>query len=106
MTTIATAADLGAAVRLRRRERNLTLAETAELAGVGVRFMSELENGKPTVRLSKVMDVMGALGLELRVGTVVQAKGEQPAPVSPVDDAFGLAGLMGEVKGILEEDAT
>jgi transcriptional regulator with XRE-family HTH domain len=33
---------------------------------VGVRFLSELENGKPTVRLDKLLRVLGALGIELR----------------------------------------
>lgn len=104
MTTVSNAADLGRAIRLRRRERELTLVETAELAGVGVRFMSELENGKPTVRLDKVMAVAGALGLELRIGVARKSSVEPVAAAAPEGDAFGLSGLMGEVDSFLEGD--
>lgn len=56
---------LGAAIRARRKQDGLTLAETAGLTDVGIRFLSELENGKPTVRLDKLLTVMKALGLAL-----------------------------------------
>ena len=64
---IRTAADLGTAVRACRRRAGLTLAETAGLTNVGPRFLSELENGKPTVRLDKVLHVLAALGLQLQL---------------------------------------
>ena len=96
MTRITSAADLGQAIRIRRRERKLTLVETAELAGVGVRFMSELENGKPTVRLDKVMEVIAALGLELEVSA---AETPDQAVQGP-----GLGDVMSEVKRFLEVD--
>lgn len=64
-TPIASAADLGRAVRARRKRDGLTLVETAGLTDVGVRFLSELENGKPTVRLDKLLHVLDALGLRL-----------------------------------------
>jgi len=41
------------------------------LANTGNRFIVELENGKPTVQLQKVLDVLDVLGLEI----VVQKKG-------------------------------
>jgi len=37
------------------------------LAGVGLAFLYELEHGKPTVRLDRVMAVLAVLGLELHV---------------------------------------
>ena len=61
------AADLGRAVRARRKRDGLTLVETAGLTGVGVRFLSELENGKPTVRLDRVLHVVRSLGLDLQL---------------------------------------
>ncbi len=61
------AAALGKAIRARRKRDGLTLAETAGLTNVGIRFLSELENGKPTVRLDKLLRVLGALGLQLQV---------------------------------------
>ena len=62
------AADLGRTVRARRKQDGLTLVEAAGLIDVGVRFLSELENGKPTVRLDKVLQVLEALGLQLQIG--------------------------------------
>jgi y4mF family transcriptional regulator len=56
---------LGAAVRARRKALRLDQAELAALAGVGVAFLYELEHGKPTVRIDKVLEVLAVLGLEL-----------------------------------------
>lgn len=61
------AVALGQALRARRRRDGLTLAEAAGLTDVGVRFLSELENGKPTVRLDKVLRVVAAFGLQLQL---------------------------------------
>lgn len=58
--------DLGQLVRAYRCEQDATQTELAAFAGVGVRFISELENGKPTVELGKVLKVLTTLGLELR----------------------------------------
>lgn len=52
-------------VRERRRARGLNQQELAELAGVGQRFVSELERAKPTVRLSSVDQVLSVFGKEL-----------------------------------------
>lgn len=70
MTTsasIASPEQLGAAVRRARKARGLRLEDLAAAAGVGPRFLSELERGKPTVRLDAVLRVVGALGLRLTV---------------------------------------
>lgn len=69
---IETATDLGRAIRARRKADGLTLVDMAGLTNVGVRFLSELENGKPTVRLDKVLQVVLALGLGLML--------DDPAP--------------------------
>lgn len=60
--------DLGQCIRDKRKQDNLTQIELAELTGVGVRFLSELENGKPTAQLQKIFQVMQGLGLIMRVG--------------------------------------
>ena len=65
----ATAADIGAAVRKKRKEDGLTLADAAALCGVGYRFLSDLENGKRTVQMGKVLQVLTALGLDLHVAS-------------------------------------
>lgn len=65
--TITDAASLGRVLRERRRRDGLTQAEAAGLTNVGIRFLSELENGKPTVRLDKVLRVVAAFGLQLQL---------------------------------------
>ena len=62
-----TASDIGAAVRKKRKEDGLTLADTAALSCVGYRFMSDLENGKETVQVGKVLKVLTALGLNMTI---------------------------------------
>jgi len=59
--------DLGQAVRHQRKRDGLTLVEAAGLVNVGVRFLSELENGKPTVRLDKILQVVNGLGLRMGI---------------------------------------
>ena len=54
--------DIASFVRARRRANRLTQAALAELAGVGTRFVSELERGKPTVRLDAVQAVLAVFG--------------------------------------------
>jgi len=68
-THIQVAADLGQVIRARRKADGLTLADTAGLTNVGIRFLSELENGKPTVRFDKLLHVLNALGLQLYLTT-------------------------------------
>ena len=50
-----------------RKAAGLTQPELAGRSGVGLRFVRELERGKPTVRLDKVKQVLDLLGHELRV---------------------------------------
>lgn len=59
--------DLGQVLRERRKQQGATQAEFASLCGVGVRFISDLENGKPTVQIGKVLQVIQCLGLELGI---------------------------------------
>jgi hypothetical protein len=62
MTTIQSPQQLGAVLRAARRQLGLTQPQLALAAGVGVRFIVDLEAGKPTVRLDSVMRVLNALG--------------------------------------------
>lgn len=64
---IITPADIGALVRSKRKQDKLTQAETSALCNVGTRFLSELENGKSTLELGKVLQVLSCLGLELSI---------------------------------------
>lgn len=57
--------DLGEIIRSKRKRDGLTLQEAAALCGVSYAFLSALENGKETVRLNKVLDVLECLGITL-----------------------------------------
>ena len=54
-------------VRERRRSNGLTQQQLGELAGVGTRFVSELERGKRTVRLDAVDRVLAVFGRRLGI---------------------------------------
>lgn len=62
-----TSAQLGSAVRDRRKTLALKQEEVAGLGGTGNRFIVDLESGKPTLQIQKVMDILDLLGLELTV---------------------------------------
>lgn len=62
MINIQSTQQLGQALRTARKQLGLTQSELALAAGVGVRFIVDLEAGKPTVRLETVMRVIEALG--------------------------------------------
>ena len=65
-------ADLGAVVRGYRKSLGVTQVDAAREADVGPRFLGELENGKETVRLGTVLQVLESMGLELYVEVPVQ----------------------------------
>ena len=66
---------VGDFVRQRRTANQLTQRELGELAGVGLRLVSELERGKPTLRMDAVNRVLRVFGLML--GTVEASRGEE-----------------------------
>lgn len=59
--------DIATTVKQLRKQRHLSQVQLAEVAGVGLRFVRELEQGKPTLRLDKVNQVLGLLGHTLGV---------------------------------------
>ena len=62
MTAITSAHALGTTLRAARKRLGLTQPDLALAAGVGVRFIVDLERGKPTVRMEQVLRVIDALG--------------------------------------------
>lgn len=52
-------------VKEKRKKLNLTQIQLAEKAGVGVRFIRELEQGKETLQLNKVNQVLNLFGHEV-----------------------------------------
>lgn len=57
----------GRAVRAARKGLRLTQQDLADTAGVGARFISELERGKETVQLGLALHVARLVGLEIKV---------------------------------------
>ncbi len=64
--------NLSEFVKSKRDLVKLTQPELAEKAGVGLRFLRELEQGKETLRLDKVNQVLQLFGYE--VGAVEQKR--------------------------------
>lgn len=62
---ITTAQELGTLIRQNRKGQGLTQADLAGSCGVGVRFIVDLENGKPTCELEKALKVARMLGIRL-----------------------------------------
>ncbi|HSC54142.1 MAG TPA: helix-turn-helix transcriptional regulator [Phnomibacter sp.] len=56
--------DLASFVKEKRKSVKLTQPELAEKAGVGLRFIRELEKGKQSLRLDKVNLVLQLFGFE------------------------------------------
>ncbi len=54
-------------IKEKRKQLKLTQPDLAEKAGVGLRFLRELEQGKQTVRLDKVNQVLALFGSKLGV---------------------------------------
>lgn len=61
------ASAIATAIREARKRHGMTQSELAGLSGTGLRFISELERGKPNVAMSKVLAVLSTLGLRLAV---------------------------------------
>ncbi len=59
--------DIGKRIKELRKAAKINQLELSERAGVGLRFIRELERGKPTVRLDKVDQVLEFFGYRLEV---------------------------------------
>jgi HTH-type transcriptional regulator/antitoxin HipB len=78
MTSIRSPRQLGDSLRVARKQLGLTQPQLALAAGVGVRFIVDLEAGKPTLRLENVLRIIDALGGEIQLsGLPSVAAGDQ-----------------------------
>ena len=59
--------EIGEKVRLRRRKLHLRQRDLAELAGVTLRGLTELENGRANPTINHLTKIAEVLGLELRL---------------------------------------
>jgi y4mF family transcriptional regulator len=62
-----TATEIGDIVRTTRKAAGLRQDELAGAAGVGLRFIVDLEAGKPTAQIGKTLQVLAALGCSLDI---------------------------------------
>ena len=67
-------ADIGALVRSTRKDQNLRQDELAGASGVGLRFIVDLEGGKPTAQIGKVLHVLKILGCSVEISEPGQFK--------------------------------
>jgi y4mF family transcriptional regulator len=58
---------LGQVVRHERKAQGLRQVELAAAAGVGIRFIVDLEAGKPTLQLEKALHVLATLGCDVTI---------------------------------------
>jgi y4mF family transcriptional regulator len=59
--------EIGQTVRKARKAQGLRQRQLAGAAGVGLRFLSELESGKPTAQLGKTLAVLTTLGITIEL---------------------------------------
>ena len=69
MKTLSDSKELGTLIRAERKRLGVTQKQLAMTAGVGLRYLVELEQGKPTARMEGVFKVLQALGLKMGVTT-------------------------------------
>ena len=61
--------ELATALRGHRKKLKISQKQLALLSGVGVVFIYDLERGKETIRLDKLLPILEVLGLELKLST-------------------------------------
>jgi y4mF family transcriptional regulator len=61
---------IGRLVKKFRKEQGLTQEQLAAMSGAGVRFIRELEQGKESCHIGKVLAVVAMLGIEVQVDGV------------------------------------
>lgn len=59
--------SLGQAIRTARRRLKVTQKDLAMASGTGLRFIIDLEKGKPTCQLGKALEIARSLGLQLEI---------------------------------------
>ncbi|MFJ1269629.1 helix-turn-helix transcriptional regulator [Legionella lytica] len=59
--------NIGSYIRKVRKELNVTQKDLALTAGTGLRFIIDLENGKPTCQIGKTLQVLQVLGIQFNL---------------------------------------
>ena len=68
---IQTTQDIGEYLRKTRKALGLTQKDLALTSGTGLRFIIDLEKGKPTCQLAKVLTVLQTLGIKVQLNSPV-----------------------------------
>lgn len=85
LINITSAQELGLLIRATRKNQKIRMDDVAGSAGVGPVFVREVERGKETVQLGRVMKLLAELGIEL--------KADVPEDVVPALAALRLTGV-------------
>lgn len=87
--------ELSKYVKQKRKEFGLTQVDLSQKSGVGLRFVRELEQGKETLRLDKVNQVLRLFGDEL-----AQRRQESNLPIQKIYQLQSLVGSMVDIIGM------
>lgn len=68
-TPVRTVADLGRLLRQQRQAQRLSIHDAANLAGFSLRFVQDLEAGKPTIQMGRALSYAAMLGIALHAAT-------------------------------------
>ena len=60
-------ADIAGIVRRERKRQGATQIELSQVANVGIRFLRDVEDGKPSVHFDKLMRVLSVLGITVDI---------------------------------------
>lgn len=61
--------DLGSAIKKRRKELGYTQNFVSEQTGLSVSFISDVENGKATAEIGKIINLVNLLGMDVSITT-------------------------------------
>ncbi|MFT4803691.1 MAG: HTH-type transcriptional regulator/antitoxin HipB [Psychroserpens sp.] len=62
-----TSKETGNTIRTKRKHLKLTQKDVSLATGLGLRFISEAENGKPSCQIDKVLQLISVLGLKITI---------------------------------------
>ena len=67
MQRIFETSNIGSLVKQKRSQLKMTQPQLAVVSGAGVRFISDLENGKPTMQIGRILEILHVLGLDVYI---------------------------------------
>ncbi len=65
LTAVSSSEILGALLRRKRKAQGLTLELVSQHSGLSMRFISEVERGKATAEIGKVLQLLATIGIDL-----------------------------------------